>query len=139
MLDKIKYIADQCPHSSGWPVYWARSIYSSYYPEVLWGLNEGCKGGREREGVDSKQINTTCIVYPNPANTQLNFSLSVEIPHDARFQLLDLNGRIVSESIIPSRTPSGLVPVQQLPEGLYLYRIITPDSTLAYGRVAIVR
>jgi hypothetical protein len=80
-----------------------------------------------------------CTVYPNPANTRLYYNLNVEIPHDARFQLLDLNGRIVSEAIIPVRTQSGSVALDGLSEGVYVFRVIGLDGTLAYGRVAIVR
>jgi hypothetical protein len=77
----------------------------------------------------------TFDAYPNPASEQVNILFTVKEPvsNKARIQLLDLQGRVVSE--VERHVVQGLnavtLPVASVSSGLYIVRLSLGNDVLA--------
>lgn len=60
-------------------------------------------------GIEAQNLN----VYPNPANSKLEFSL--DMGPDALLQIVDLNGKLVLNSVFSKNTD-----ISQIPNGIYV-------------------
>lgn len=68
-------------------------------------------------------------VYPNPASEILTISLSSKQNVECSFQLFDLQGKQIDESIqMKSNETSIEIDVKNLPEGLYILSVITKEG-----------
>lgn len=60
--------------------------------------------------------------FPNPASTQVNIPVSPEFQNSsAKLTLLDVSGRVISQTTIPPFQPMYLMQTQPLKGGTYLY------------------
>lgn len=64
------------------------------------------------------------VVYPNPANTKVTIANLKDT--SARFQLISYDGRIVKDI---SENQDKTIPVEELPSGLYVLKVITGNKT----------
>ena len=72
-------------------------------------------------------------VFPNPANTVLNFEYTQQ--PIATIRLLDVTGRVVVEKVVENST-SATIDVKGFTPGMYLYQFITNNKTQT-GKVNI--
>lgn len=80
-------------------------------------------------GIQNADNESLMLVYPNPAKHTLFISFNTSLPENSLIRISDVTGRTLTER---SLTPGNLqqeVPVMDLPEGVYLLSIITPDQT----------
>jgi hypothetical protein len=63
-------------------------------------------------------------VYPNPANDYIH----VEISEDATLEIIDLNGRVVSETNRLNARQKQLINVESLSNGIYILNFKTKDA-----------
>jgi hypothetical protein len=131
--EELKSIAEQCPYTGGWPVYWARSLYRQYASTVTWDIHEGCGpvvGNRTSAfGTDNK-----VEVYPNPASSELMILLQSEAA--ARFQLWNIHGQLLLEhTLLEGKNNLGL---QHQPNGIFVYKVQLQDGTIESGKIVIV-
>jgi hypothetical protein len=129
---EIKSIADQCPHTGGWPVYWARSLYRQHAPMVTWEVLAGCSPTVERRA-STYENNNKVEIYPNPTQSELTVLLQ-RVPN-ASLQLWDIHGKLLLERTLLEGKNS--VDLQQ-PNGLYLYRVQLQDGTIETGKIVII-
>jgi hypothetical protein len=71
-------------------------------------------------------------VFPNPASTQLNLSISEEHT-GSTFALTDLTGRVVLKSEIENHKSE--ISIASLPSGIYLATLTTPSGQRAVRKV----
>jgi Secretion system C-terminal sorting domain len=137
-LERVKMIADQCPHFGGWAVYQARSLYTEYYPEVTWDLGEGCGRTKERSMDGDKAEALSLVIYPNPTSTALQLHFGQAVASETEFQLFDLSGRSVLQQRIAEGVQSIQVDLPDLQDGLYFYRVIDQTGNRQSGRIGII-
>ncbi len=76
-------------------------------------------------GVDEQETGKYLMVYPNPANDMLRISnLNGEITH---IRLTNTVGQVVIDQAV--NAPNVKVDVSQLPKGVYMATVETPDGT----------
>lgn len=65
------------------------------------------------------------ILYPNPAINQIQIGYELTKPGDVLLEISDLLGKVLYQQIIssPIRTNHVTISIEQLPAGLYLFRI----------------
>lgn len=66
--------------------------------------------------------NSAITLYPNPVNDQLHIQYESVTPEDIQLKITDIQGRLVLQQSISihSGTNEISIPVEQLPQGLYL-------------------
>jgi hypothetical protein len=71
-------------------------------------------------------------IYPNPTYDKINLDINSYQPHMATFSLLDNNGIVVKtiNKTIPFGFRTQTLDISDLPAGLYVLRIVTPDAVL---------
>lgn len=74
--------------------------------------------------IEDLDVNFSVNIYPNPAADFVN--LSIEKYEKITFQIYDLGGKLVEESILTSTTTS--VDVSEYPKGTYLLTLIQSDN-----------
>ncbi|MDB5282034.1 MAG: hypothetical protein JWO06_1109 [Bacteroidota bacterium] len=80
---------------------------------------------------------TRVNVYPNPASTELNISVSDNVKGSA-FEAFDLTGRLVSKTILEN--PSSSVDISKLSNGTYIYRISDANNlTVSQNKFVVVK
>lgn len=71
-------------------------------------------------------------IYPNPAFDKINLDINSYQPHRASFYLIDNNGAVLKTITknIPFGFKTQTLDISDLPSGLYLLKIVTPDAVL---------
>lgn len=72
----------------------------------------------------------TLLVYPNPASSMITVELSEEFDEKTTFRILDRTGRIVLQ-LSPQSTERFKIPVDRLPNGVYLLSAELKDTIVA--------
>lgn len=76
-------------------------------------------------------------LYPNPAKTMVNINLGRSSDQDGRFEVIDMNGRIVLKEQVPSGFQVYQLDVQTLNRGIYLIQWY--ESGVLKGREKLVK
>jgi hypothetical protein len=79
------------------------------------------------------------VVYPNPASNELYIHVDSDIIYEenVKFELFDLQGRLIFSDKIESRTFKSDFNNMNYPIGVYPYRIITESNVLKTGNLII--
>ncbi|MCB9046443.1 MAG: T9SS type A sorting domain-containing protein [Chitinophagales bacterium] len=76
-------------------------------------------------------------VYPNPANSIANFSVTLKEPRNVAISLMDITGRVVmTESRNISEKGMISFNTTELPKGMYLYKV-QAGSEQAWGKLEV--
>jgi hypothetical protein len=86
-------------------------------------------------GIDQARHEALSNVYPNPANTFVNFELYHDLTNDIRIELMSVTGAVVAESPIHQKTTT--INTSNLPGGLYFYRLHMNGEVVESGRIVI--
>jgi hypothetical protein len=62
-------------------------------------------------------------LYPNPANSILYIRSNENLPASLQYQVMDVNGRIVLEGVLPGGKPETVIGIGSIPPSVYLLRI----------------
>ena len=79
-------------------------------------------------------------IYPNPASNQAFLDFSPHQPVSARYEVVDLTGRVVirSEENFYVSGPNKIeIPLSRLKNGLYFVSVLANDQTLATSRFVV--
>ena len=88
-------------------------------------------------GMDDDQVKITsseAIVFPNPARGFVNIEFS-QVYQTARFQLLDIGGKMVLEKQLTTNRQS--INISAIPAGTYVYRIFNEKGLDERGKVVV--
>lgn len=73
-------------------------------------------------------IHSNAQVYPNPSNGPLNYTVSLEKEEALNVSVLDIQGSVVFELILPaSGHHQGMIELGMFPAGTYLVKLQTPS------------
>jgi len=137
VLAAVKSIADQCAYDGGYPVYWARGLYNGYVPSANWDDDVLC--GEEERPTSSEQQAVQAgkvQLIPNPADGYV-LIVSKDAAAEAMLQITSANGAVVSDVPLPTGTSTQRIGTQQLPAGVYFYRLIAQGSQVQAGKLII--
>jgi hypothetical protein len=81
----------------------------------------------------------TFMVYPNPADNSTTVLFNKEIEKDITLELYDNTGSLAFKRHIPSGTLNTNVPVEGLPEGIYLLRLVSAGRMLGTVKLTVSR
>jgi len=72
------------------------------------------------------------IAFPNPVERELYLKFNIEDPGDFVIEITDVSGRIMSIKQYRNLMPGEQLPVemQSYPQGLYLFKVCSPDRTM---------
>lgn len=73
-------------------------------------------------------------VYPNPASQSTQVFIS-ELNKEASFDLFSMSGQVVKSTILTNTITT--VPLEGIAPGIYLYRIVSRDNSVATGKLIV--
>jgi hypothetical protein len=79
------------------------------------------------------------VVYPNPAWQTATVKFGFETNEDITLELFNNIGRLVQNVIVPPGSSYAEIPVEELPEGLYLLRVRTNMDILGISKVMVTK
>jgi PKD repeat protein len=81
-------------------------------------------------------IDNAFLLYPNPVTDQARLSLEIKKETTATVLITDLSGRTVysQENQLPAGSQNIILPVRDLPQGMYQVTIIPEDRVLISGK-----
>jgi len=108
----------------------ADSAQTHYNPPIVTGINN----------INSSEINA--VVFPNPANSDLNFIINTIKPENIDIILVNTLGQTVKH-LVKNNMTNGFnqitTDVSQLPIGTYFYQIKTDNNASIKGKVVITK
>ncbi|GEM_PF-5364875 len=134
----IDALANQCTLDAGPGVYWARMM-RQYYAEG-WEWLDDCAplAYRSKEPTKQPSMKNGITVFPNPSNGQITVSIAEPLTVDSSITIYDMQGRaLASKPVLPGETETNLA-TNQLPNGIYLVKILTNGKAMSTVRVAIL-
>jgi hypothetical protein len=138
-VSTLSAIAQQCVFEGGSAVSRARQLLKDY-TNAEYALKYGCTGNRGQESNDQRFLGAaTLSLRPNPANEQVLIEWSdLNTYGEALLTVTSLLGREVGRSIIQSADGNWMMPIGQLPSGLYIVQVSAADGrTLSAQKLLI--
>jgi len=89
-------------------------------------------GSNQADKLDEQQI-PTFTLYPNPATDVVNINIELNnVAHNGMIEVYDMNGKYLYVEEITANEMT--VPIQRLPQGMYVLRLRMNDGTQAVKR-----
>jgi len=134
---EIGRIAMLCPYYDGIAVYFARDIMLDMGYGII--VND-CeitpkmvqKPFRRLKGAEESEF----LVYPNPAQDQINFSLIVEGNDLVEFQLLDVLGKLHQTTSLQEGNLH-TISVAEMKAGVFIHRLVKSGEVIQTGKLIL--
>jgi hypothetical protein len=139
----LKTVAQQCPLSGGSIVWRARAMINKYYMNIINypsdcpDLSGNIAHKTSNVSIFNAVINPTINLFPNPNNGSM--TLEYKIGKDAHLEIVDLNGNLVETYNLPATENHLEIKNEQLINGVYLYRIISNNTVVKFGKVVVMK
>jgi hypothetical protein len=79
------------------------------------------------------------LVYPNPANRFACITFNQVSRSEMTLELVDNSGRMVYSTRIPTGISKQEIPIDELPEGLYMIRLFSQQKLTGTSKLIIMR
>jgi hypothetical protein len=142
-LSDLHSIAEKCPLSHGPAVYIARSILAMYDTSYT-GYEDVCEQPDTTTGSGSRLMAQQTIkennikLYPNPNSGNMLLACELAEGESGELVIYDLAGKAVKRFILVQ--DQAVMPVKaELPNGIYLYRVIVDGKLRKTDKLVIVR
>ncbi|MCC7246156.1 MAG: T9SS type A sorting domain-containing protein [Saprospiraceae bacterium] len=136
----LKGIADQCPLSGGFAVHQSRFLLKAVGEATTWDDDNICDPIQDAaERGSNMQPAQSIRIYPNPANTTLHLEAYSASTEEQLFELFSITGVKVKEMSIPALASVASFNIEQLPVGIYVYRLSGTAGKSAQGKLIINR
>lgn len=88
-------------------------------------------------GIGQKSLKETPLLflYPNPARNMVNVSLGASTERNGRFEIIDMNGRVVMKEFVPSGHQVYQLQIGSLYRGFYMIRWYEGDTLKAFSKL----
>ena len=152
-IDSLRVYAYLCPLEYGNSVYNARALLtkvdsigttyisscegSTMVKSMITGNNDN---NQEQENVLNNNNNENIKVYPNPAKDKL--VVEYYLPDNVgskHFELFDILGNKLKSVLLTGNIGSISISVEDLKEGMYLYRFISSNKIISYNKLVIIK
>jgi hypothetical protein len=134
-------VAVQCPYAAGASVYRARVILKMMHDNTTFNDDSVCQQQNfyrlQQKPANGKiKKNISAKFYPNPAAEKavLKYSLSCS---NSYLQITDIAGRVLQIQMLSSEENQFDFSTATFSNGLYLYKVISCDTEIANGKLAI--
>ena len=105
-------------------VYQVELVKNLTEPSVVTGL----------EPIPAEQI----VVYPSPANHEMNIMLPGVLAQPAALQMIDQVGRVTMDAVIPQGANSKTINTRDLSAGIYILQIDTGNGNFTRKKVMVI-
>lgn len=114
------------------------TCYSDPVEGLLYGSSTGCM---PTSTSGSKLKETAFRVFPNPASTQINIAGSppLHASETTEWILVDAAGKEVQRELLSSGSTESIVRLDDLPEGIYFWKIMVKHQSVETGKLLIAR
>ncbi len=131
-IDTLEAIAAQCPLLGGNAVYRARALLAMMTGELaLYNDSLTCASTMAFSMPQNHYAGYLrafeLTVFPNPVNGEVNIKWKTAPEKQGQIQVTDIYGRQVRQVIIAAGTVEIKIPADQLPDGMYFFRIRLDD------------
>lgn len=139
--NSLAQLAFQCPMAAGKGVYMARAYYLNLHPNAIFNDETLCNaevGAREQlkqQGKTSQALQSATVVYPNPANTEVNILVKKEALK--YFTIKDITGRTVMNTFEKSNTSPIFINTESLQNGVYLIELVFENNSKEIHKLTI--
>jgi hypothetical protein len=149
-LNDLRNLAAKCPFEYGTAVYMARSVLSKYDLGIIYSntceyISEIKNKNMQNSDNDSDTSKVTVLksdlikVNPNPANNRLTVELNLENTENIFiFELLNMSGIRIMQSALENGIVNN-ISLNAIPEGVYLYNIISNGTTVKTDKLVIIK
>ena len=86
------------------------------------------------EPIPAEQI----VVYPSPANHEMNIMLPGVLAQPAALQMIDQVGRVTMDAVIPQGANSKTINTRDLSAGIYILQIDTGNGNFTRKKVMVI-
>ncbi|MGZ3862719.1 MAG: T9SS type A sorting domain-containing protein [Bacteroidia bacterium] len=76
-------------------------------------------------------------IFPNPSNGA--FTVQYDAKENTRMEIVDINGNLVGTYNLPTTRTQIEVKNENLQNGVYLYRIISNNNMIKFGRIVVMK
>jgi hypothetical protein len=129
----LQSIAEQCPLTEGNAVYRARAFLSlltrahvSYNDSLLCAPVSALTGNNGTyQASPVKLQKDACVLFPNPAQNEVNIVWSSPLENIGFVLVFDLLGKQLKQEVVGAGTTAQAIRTADLPEGMYILRIRT--------------
>ena len=139
-ISTLEGIAQQCPLTGGRIVYNARALVNGYYQTIIEYTNachQNASIAHKVENLNAVINKNNITLYPNP--TTGNITVEYKIVHNAILEITDISGKLVGTYNLPFDSYKMQITDDKLENGMYLYRIVSDNSILKTGKIAILK
>jgi len=90
---------------------------------------------------DGVAVETSDVVYPNPANNSLNVAITNDFTGTYQFAIYDMSMTIVKQgAFVKTGTDlNSQIDLQSVPKGMYILRVRRPDGETTEERLAVIK
>ncbi|MBX2929735.1 MAG: T9SS type A sorting domain-containing protein [Saprospiraceae bacterium] len=130
-MGALQAIAEQCPYEGGNAVYRARAFltvltqqYVSYNDSLLCVPLELLRARSDKEMLlQTAKDDTGLRIFPNPAHSEVKMIWKMASEKPGLIQVSDIYGRQIRQLTIAPDTSELVMPLENMPDGMYIFRI----------------
>lgn len=136
--DLLLYIALQCPETGGPAVFRARSLIALTDPTAFFDDDSLCASNERKANMQQPINETDFTTYPNPTDSKIYFEWSREL-NNGVIEIYNEFGQLMFEEKLAKDELQTTVDFNELPAGLYLYKIKENEQLISAGKIAVVK
>ncbi|MBP6412070.1 MAG: T9SS type A sorting domain-containing protein, partial [Bacteroidia bacterium] len=140
-LDKISEVAHQCPQKGGSAVYLARNLYSIAYPNEVYNDVAACISQGYYRLANKNKLSSNVYFHLSPNPTKDDIKASYYFSEDENPFLKIFNGlnQLVKTIPLNASNREQIIKLADLNGGIYFYNLVSNNSLIQEGKIAIIK
>ncbi len=134
----LQMVASQCPFTGGPAVYEARSLLLLTDAELLWEDDIICTGSSARHAATNNFYSFVGI-FPNPASEKITIQYDLSFYSNARMEILDAQGRKLSNQNIDTKDYSLDINISNLMNGVYFINLFSDENLIRVEKFTVIK
>ena len=137
-LMEIIEIANQCPLAGGAAVYKARGLWSTVNDSLAFDDTGVCNAlgmSMRKPHTVTTPPKAVAVIYPNPANRELNVYCPDIVENEALLSIYDLTGKRLMSVILTQSNQK--IALDKITKGIYLVQIVSQNKMLLNEKLII--
>jgi|GEM_PF-1795357 len=88
-------------------------------------------------GIENGTFNSMIFVSPNPANENVNVRMTDNVGGIQQVRILDVQGKLVSNTVYENSTESADINTSDLSSGIYLLQVVNTEGNMTSKKIVI--